>query len=187
VTLKAIARRYAAALFDVARTRKIEDRAGRDVSALAALIAGHEELRKVLSSPAVPPARKRALMEAILDLVGTSGPVSDEVRRLMAMLGERDLLTLVPDVAAAFHAQLQASRRTVPAEFVTATPISDASQKALAAALGKALDATVTVTARQDPSILGGVVAKVGSVVYDGSVAGQLGRLRQRLVSPEST
>jgi F-type H+-transporting ATPase subunit delta len=180
VTLKAIARRYATALFDVARTQKIEDRADTEVSALAALIAGHQELRTVLSSPAVQPARKRALMEALLK---ASGPVSDEVGRLVAMLGERDLLTLMPDVANAYHAQLLTARRTVPAEFVTATPISDASQKALAAALGKALDATVTVTARQDPSILGGVVAKVGTVVYDGSVAGQLGRLRQRLVA----
>lgn len=180
MTLKAIARRYATALFDVARTQKIEDRADQEVSALAALIAGHQELRTVLSSPAVQPARKRALMVALLK---ASGPVSDEVGRLVAMLGERDLLTLMPDVANAYHAQLLTARRTVPAEFVTATPISDASQKALAAALGKALDATVTVTARQDPSILGGVVAKVGGVVYDGSVAGQLGRLRQRLVA----
>ena len=183
MTLKAIARRYATALFDVARTQKIEDRVGKDVSALAALIAGHQELRTVLSSPAVQPARKRALMVAIVDRVGASGPVSEEVGRLVAMLGERDLLTLMPDVADAYHAQLLTARRTVPAEFVTATPISDASQKALAAALGTALDATVTVTARQDPSILGGVVAKVGGVVYDGSVAGQLGRLRQRLVA----
>lgn len=180
MTLKAIARRYASALFDVARTQKIEDRADQDVSALAALIAGHEELRKALSSPAVPPASKRALMAAILK---ASGPVSDEVGRLIGMLGERDLLPLVPDVAAAFHAQVLTARRTVPAEFVTATPISDASQKALAGALGKALDATVIVTARQDPAILGGVVAKVGGVVYDGSVAGQLGRLRQKLVA----
>ena len=180
MTLKAIARRYATALFDVARTQKIEDRVDEDMSALAALVAGHEDLRRVLSSPAVPPARKRELMSAIAK---AAGPVSDEVGRLIAMLGERDLLTLVPGVAEAFHAQLLTARRTVPAEFVTATPISDASQKALAAALGQALDATVTVTARQDPAILGGVVAKVGGVVYDGSVAGQLGRLRQRLVA----
>jgi F-type H+-transporting ATPase subunit delta len=150
------------------------------VSALGALIAGHEDLRKALSSPAVPPARKRALMDAILT---ASGPVSDEVGRLVGMLGERDLLTLLPDVAEAFHTQLLTARRTVRAEFVTATPISDASQKSLAAALGKALDATVNVTSREDPSIVGGVVAKVGGVVYDGSVAGQLGRLRQRLVA----
>ena len=180
MTLKAIARRYATALFDVARTQKIEDRADKDVSALGALIAGHEDLRKALSSPAVPPARKRALMDAILK---ASGPVSDEVGRLVGMLGERDLLTLLPDVAEAFHTQLLTARRTVRAEFVTATPISDASQKSLAAALGKALDATVNVTSREDPSIVGGVVAKVGGVVYDGSVAGQLGRLRQRLVA----
>ncbi len=180
MTLKAIARRYATALFDVARTQKIEDRVDQDVSALASVMAGHEELRRVLASPALPPANKRALMGAI---VKASGPVSDEVGRLVSLLGDRDLLTLLPDVAEAFHAQYLTARRTVPAEFVTATPISDASQQALAAALGRALDATVTVTARQDPSILGGVVAKVGSVVYDGSVAGQLGRLRQRLVA----
>ena len=180
MTLKAIARRYATALFDVAKTRKNEDRAGNEVAALAALIDGHEELRRVLSSPAVPPAQKRALMGA---LVKASGGLTDEVGRLVALLGERDLLTLLPDVAAAYTAQLLAAKRTVPAEIVTATPISDASQKALAAALGRALDATVLVSSREDASILGGVVAKVGSVVYDGSVAGQLGRLRQRLVA----
>jgi F-type H+-transporting ATPase subunit delta len=180
MTLKAIARRYATALFDVARTQKIEDRVDQDVSALARLIEGHEELRQVLTSPMVTPAQKRALMNAIL---ASSGPVSEEVRRLTGLLGERDLLTLLPDVAAAFHARLLAARRTVPAEVVTTTPISEASRQALAAALGRALEGTVTITARQDPSILGGVVAKVGGVVYDGSVAGQLGRLRQRLVA----
>ena len=129
MTLKAIARRYATALFDVAQRQKVEDQVGRDVAALAALIEGNEELHKVLTTPAVPPARKRAVMEAI---VKVSGSVTDEVRRMLDMLGERDLLILLPDVAAAFHAQLLAARRTVPAEFITATPIPDTSQKALA-------------------------------------------------------
>lgn len=180
MTLKAIARRYATALYDVARAQKIEDRVDTDVAALAALVGSHAELQKVLASPALPPARKRELMAA---LAKASGPVTDEVGRLIGMLGERDLLTLLPDVSAAYHALLLKARRTVPAEFVTAAPISDATQKALAAALGRALEATVTVTTREDPSILGGVVATVGGVVYDGSVAGQLGRLRQRLVA----
>ena len=179
-----MARRYANALFDVARQNKTEETVGRDVSALAGLIDGHEQLRQVLSMPTVPAARKRALMDAV---IAASGPVVDEVQRLTTMLGDRDLLTILPDVATAFAALLNAANRTMPAEVVTAVPISDAARQALAVALGRALDATVTVTTREDPAILGGVVATVGSVVYDGSVAGQLGRLRQRLTSHEST
>ena len=66
---------------------------------------------------------------------------------------------------------------------MTAVPLADDSRAALAAALGRAAGAHVTMTERVDPSIIGGVVAKVGSVVFDGSVTTQLARMRQKLVA----
>jgi F-type H+-transporting ATPase subunit delta len=69
----------------------------------------------------------------------------------------------------------------VMAELVTAAPLGDDREAALAHALGQATGHRVDVTGRVDESIIGGVVAKVGSVVYDGSVSRQLERMRQRL------
>jgi F-type H+-transporting ATPase subunit delta len=76
-----------------------------------------------------------------------------------------------------------AARNVVTAEVTTAVPLSDAHRTALAAALGKAVDREVTVTERVDPSIIGGVIARVGSVVFDGSVTRQIERMHETLVA----
>jgi F-type H+-transporting ATPase subunit delta len=75
------------------------------------------------------------------------------------------------------------ARRTVEAEVVTASPLTDDRRTALAKALGKAADCEVTIKERVDPSIIGGVIARVGSLVFDGSVQRQVERLKERLVS----
>lgn len=186
MTLKSIARRYAAALFDVTSRNGTEDRAGRDVAAVVALIQGHEGLRRALETPAVPAQRKKAVIEAVMAAAGESsagGQMGDETRRMVVMLAERDRLMTLPDVAVSFSERLMAARHIVPAEVVTAVPLADTSRAALAQVLGRVTGAEVTLTARLDPEILGGVVATVGSVVYDGSVAGQLERLKKALVA----
>ena len=72
--------------------------------------------------------------------------------------------------------------RVVRADLVTATPVDDHARGQIASALGKALDRQVTMAERVDPSIVGGFVARVGSVVFDGSVARHLERIRERLL-----
>ncbi len=186
MTLRSIARRYAAALFDVTRRNGTEEQAGRDVAAVVALIHGHEGLRRALEAPSVPALRKKAVIEAVMAAAGRTGPgsqVGDESRRMILMLAERDRLAILPDVAQSFSERLMAAKRIVPAEVVTALPLADTSRASLAQALGRLSDAEVTITARVDPAILGGVVATVGSVVYDGSVAGQLERLKKKLIA----
>jgi F-type H+-transporting ATPase subunit delta len=178
VSARSIARRYAAALFDVTRRVGTEERAGRDLAAIASLIANHDELRSVLATPAIPPQVKKSVMTALLE---ATGETSVEVRRMLLLLAERGRLPLVPDVADAFSEKLLQLQRIVPAEVVTAVPLSDAARAALAKALEKAAGAQVTLTERVDPAIIGGVVAKVGSIVFDGSVTRQLERLGQRL------
>jgi len=73
--------------------------------------------------------------------------------------------------------------QAVTADVVTAVPLSEQGQSQLAVALGKVTGRTVTVNARVDPAIVGGVVARVGSLVFDGSVVRQLERLRERLLA----
>ena len=180
MTLQAIARRYAGALYDVTTKNGTVDRARADLSALAELVGSHADLAKAFASPAIPAAKKRAILEQVLAL---STAVSDEVRRLLFLVAERDRLGLIGDIAQAFTSRVMQAQRVMAAEVVTAAPLSDDRRAALVSALGRATGGTVTLTEKVDPAIVGGVVARVGSIVFDGSVTNQLERLRQRLLS----
>ena len=181
MTANTAARRYAGALFDVVNAAGSLDRARTGLAAVATLIAGHDELRRVLESPAVPQQKKRALLDALLTRLADVGV---EVTRLVIMLADRDRLALVAAIAKAFDQRVMEAERVVEARITTAVPIDAARQSALARALGAATGreaSQVRIDARVDPAILGGVVAQVGSVIYDGSVAGQIVRLKTRL------
>jgi F-type H+-transporting ATPase subunit delta len=180
VTAGSVARRYAAALFDVAEKSGATDRALADVRALRDLVEGHEELRKVFASPAIPASRKKAVLDAI---VARAGLASVEVVRLAELLAGRDRLALVGAVASAFEARVNEARKIVPAEVVTAEPLDATSRTAIASALGRATGNEVRLTERVDPSLVGGLVARVGSLVFDGSITRQMERLRQRLLT----
>jgi F-type H+-transporting ATPase subunit delta len=174
VTLHAVARRYASALFDVSEQKKSTDAVQAGLTALAATVAGSPELTQVFASPAVPAAKKTAVAAELVSRL--SAP--DEVARLVASLGERDRLSLVAEVAAAFDARVREARHVMQADVTTAVPLSDAHKAQLAAALGQATGGTVTINAHVDPAIVGGVVARVGSLVFDGSVTRQLERMK---------
>jgi F-type H+-transporting ATPase subunit delta len=178
MSARSVARRYAGALFDVARRSGAEERAGRELTELAGIVSGHAELAHVLDSPVVAPSVKRGIMEAILD---ASGDVLGETRRLVSLVAENGRVGLLPELAGAYADRLRAERRVVPAEVVTAAPIAPERRAALAAALARATGQDVALTERVDPAIVAGLVARVGSVVFDGSVTRQLERLQQRL------
>lgn len=178
MTVNAIARQYANALFTVATREGHTSRVGQDVAALVSLVAEHEELRRVFESPAVPSKTKRAIVDA---LVAGSIDLSGEAARLLTLLADRDRLSLLGDVARAYAARVDDAERVIAADVVTAVELTADRRDALAEALGLATGRRVTITGRVDPSIVGGVVARVGGMVFDGSVAGQLERLRQRL------
>ncbi len=174
------ARRYAAALFDVAAQAKSEDAAAEQLTALAAAIREHADLGRALETPAVPPAAKKNMMLAVARAAGSLSP---QVERLIGLLADRDRLALLPHVAAAFVDRLHQEKKIVPAEVVTAVPLTAEHRASMTAALGQASGGQIVLTERVDPSIIGGVVARVGSVVFDGSVARQLERLRQKLTA----
>ena len=178
MTPRSVARRYGAALFDVAVKAQALDAVERDLSAFVRLIATHDELRRVFDAPGIAPQKKRAVVDALL---AAAGPIQAEVGRLVRLLADRGRLSLLPDVNGAFAERLMDERRVVSAEVITAAPLGDASKAALSEALGRATGRTVMLTERVDPGIIGGVIAKVGSVVYDGSVTRQIERMRDQL------
>jgi F-type H+-transporting ATPase subunit delta len=179
VSLHTVARRYAGALFDVARRNATLVRVDSQLAAFRGLLDEHAELRRVFESPAVPPQKKRAILDAILE---RGGGVDGEVRQVLRMLADRDRLALLAEIAGAFDARLRQERRLLRAEVVTAVPLPDAQRASLASALSRAAGSELTITEKVDPAIIGGVVARVGSIVFDGSVARQLERMRARLL-----
>lgn len=179
MSARGIARRYAGALFDVAKRNGRLDAVERQIHLFGRLLDDHPELRRVLETPAVGVQKKRAILEAVLL---KTGGIDGEVRQLLLMLADRDRLASYGDIAAAFADRLRQERRVLQAEIVTAERLPDAQRALLGAALEQATGSDLTLTERVDPSIIGGVVAKVGSVVFDGSITRQLERLKQELL-----
>jgi len=178
MTSKTAASRYARALFDVALKERADlDAIDRDLADFSALFEAHPTLKKVLLNPAVPVPRKRA---AVTDLTARAGSTSI-VGKLLALLAERDRLILLPELLASYRDRVMDYRRVVRAVVTTAAPLADGQARAIEERLARVTNRRVTLETRTDPSIIGGLVAKVGSTVYDASVARQLQKMKDRL------
>jgi len=180
VSTLSVARRYAAALFDVARKSGAEERVGEQLAAFAGLVAGHDDLQRAFENPAIPVTAKKTLVAALTD---AAGDMSVELERTLLLLAERDRLGVLAEIASCYRDRLMSEQKITAAEVTTAVPLSPEHRATLTAALRKVAGGEVTVTERVDPTIVGGVVARVGSVVYDGSLAHQLDRLRETLAA----
>ncbi|MEO6221923.1 MAG: ATP synthase F1 subunit delta [Vicinamibacterales bacterium] len=180
MSVRSAARRYAAVLFEVVQAKGDLARVENELNSFVTLVEGHRELQTVLAHPAIAAAKKRDLVEQILN---ATPDISGEVRRLLLMLAERDRLGSVADVAAAYTQRLMAHRKVMHAQIVTASALPDGQRAALAQALSTAVGADVRLNESVDPAIMGGIVARVGSVVYDASLTRQLEKMRQQLLA----
>lgn len=178
MTSRTAASRYARALFDVAITEQADvSRIESELSAFAGLLKDYPALEKVLVNPAVPAPRKRAV---IVEL-NTRNTVTPVLAKLLLLLASRDRLTLVPELVAAYRQRLLQHQNIVRAEVTTATPLSAERAGDIERGLARATGRTVSMSLRIDPSIIGGLVARVGGTVYDGSITNHLQRMKQRL------
>jgi F-type H+-transporting ATPase subunit delta len=177
MSTRASAARYAKALFDVAITEATPEQAEKELTAFSDLVRGHADLGQALGSPAIPAARKAAIVGQLLDRQQPSSPV----RKLLLLLAERDRFDLLPDLVDVYHERVMEHLKVVQAEVTTAAPLPADQAAQLQQRLGKMIGRTVTLTTKVDPALIGGMVTRIGSTVYDGSVATQLATLRQRL------
>jgi len=175
--MRASAARYAKALLDVAIAESNPEQAEQELGWFAALGTQHPDLDRVLMNPVVPAARKRALVAELAQRASLSAPVA----KLLALMAERDRLALLPDLLAVYQERLREYRQEVRAEVTTAEPLSPERAEALRQRLASMTGRAVTMTTVVDPSLIGGVVTRIGSTVYDGSVARQLQSIRQGL------
>jgi F-type H+-transporting ATPase subunit delta len=178
MTIRTAANRYARALLDVAVKEQADlDAVERDLSQFADLLAGNAALREPLLNPVVPVTRKRAAMVELT----TRAHVVGVVAKLLVLLAERDRLAILPDLVAMFRQRLMDHQKVVRAEVTTTSELGADQLKRIERTFAKATGRTVSLSARIDPSIIGGMVAKVGGTVYDASVARQLERMRQQM------
>ena len=180
MTSRGAAIRYARALFDVTLKESDIQQVGRDLSAFNTLVSGHDVLSRVLVNPAIPAARKRAVIEQLLAQGGRISPV---LSKLLLLLADRDRLALVPEIASAYEQRLMEHAKVVRAELTTAVPLPADRVAALQQGLATITGQQVQLEAKVNPAIIGGAVARIGSTVYDGSVTTQLQKVKERLVA----
>jgi len=180
VTNRTAANRYARALLDVAVKEQVDVQAiERQLAEFAELLTTNRTLHDVLLNPAIPVQRKRAAVE---ELSRRMKPLPT-VAKLFVLLAGRDRLVLLPDLLRAYRERLLDHLKIVRAELTTAVNLPADRIKAVEQSLAKITGRTVELDTRVDSSIIGGVIARVGSTVYDGSVTTQLKKMKERLVA----
>jgi F-type H+-transporting ATPase subunit delta len=178
-TSPGVGRSYAKALFELASERNQVDAIARDLHAIDEQFASNAELRAFFARPWVASAAKRAAAAEVAARLGVS-PLARDFLALVAAQGRADHL---PTMAAAYRELQDEVAGRVRARVRTAVPLSAAERTALADRLGRALGGKqVLLEEVADRELLGGFVAEVGSLLVDGSLDGQLARLRDRLV-----
>jgi F-type H+-transporting ATPase subunit delta len=178
VTRKTAALRYARALFDVAAKEAANlEHIEQQLSQFAELFTQHPALAAVLVNPAVPAPRKGAAVAAIT----ARGKLASPLAKLLVLLAERDRLLLLPELLSAYRQRLLDHQNVVRAEVTTAAELPSERTRQIERSLAQATGRSVTLSTRVDPGLIGGVVTRIGSTVYDGSVARQLARMKERL------
>lgn len=174
-----IAQRYAKALAGIKSDPDGLLETQRELAAVTALVRGNPDLERLAFYPLLAPSLKAKALDAVLEAAG----ISITVRRFYGVVAGAARLDLVYELAAAFDQLVDERMGVVEASVQTAQPLSEPQAAALTEALARRTGKTVKLKWRQDPSMLGGVKAQIGSTVYDASLKGQLRLLKAQLLS----
>jgi F-type H+-transporting ATPase subunit delta len=170
--------RYARAFADVVIDLKLDaNQVREELRSLVEIVSGSPELRNVWDNPAVPRDQKINLLNAIAQRAG----FQTAVRNFMAVLIEHGRTNMLPVIARQFELELNHRLGFIEADVVSARELSPAEMAALEQQIGKLTGRKVRAKYATDSKILGGAVVKVGSTIYDGSLRGQLRRIKEQL------
>ncbi|HZH26600.1 MAG TPA: F0F1 ATP synthase subunit delta [Azospirillaceae bacterium] len=175
-----LAARYASALFELADDRKALDETARDLTVLRDLVQSNVELQRVVRSPVIGRAEQGAAIQAVMEAAG----ISELVRNFVGVVADNRRLFAITTMADAFLAELARRRGEMTADVWSAEPLTQTQLNAVTDALKRSMGQKVTVRAAVDPSLIGGIVVKVGSRLVDASVKSKLNRLQSALKAP---
>lgn len=169
-----VAERYATALFELARESSALDTVEGDLKSFARLIDESDDLKRLVRSPVFSAEDQLRAISVLLDKAAIGGLVSN----LIKVATQNRRLFAVPDVIKAFGRLLARHRGEVSAEVTSAEPLSEAHVADLKVALKDALGKDVALEAHVDPSLIGGLIVRVGSRMIDGSIKTKLNSLK---------
>ncbi|HZE36445.1 MAG TPA: ATP synthase F1 subunit delta [Candidatus Eisenbacteria bacterium] len=172
------ARRYAKALHMAATEAGVGEAAGRELAALLEGLESNRQAMDVLARPWIKPSDRHA---AALELAKTAG-CGKLVSDFVALVAERGRLNHLAAIVAAYRDLEDATLGRVRASVRRVVALTDTEKTQLSQHLQAALGKQILLDERVDTNLLGGFVAQVGSLILDGSLDGQLARMRERLV-----
>ena len=173
-----IARRYAKALVNLAEKEKDLDNAGKNLTAVTEVYKENSELRQVLSDTKVSSRVKQEILKDVLNTIKTSKLVDTFSRYLLA----KRRIDILPDIERAFNLLLQEKLGRIEANVTAAYELPKETVKKLVNAISGYSGKEVQVNVAIDPSIIGGMVTRIGSTVIDGSIKTHLNKIRQSII-----
>jgi F-type H+-transporting ATPase subunit delta len=172
-----VARRYATALLELGSESGQLDALVEEIGEVASVYESSAELRESLENPLFPHAVKKAILE---DLASTIG-LGQTARNALHLLGDRRRMRVLPGIAKLLREMSDKKKGLLRAEVVTAAPLSEAYYTRLQQQLEKLTGKKVALDRREDPSLLAGVVTRIGDTVYDGSLRTRLQEIKHAL------
>lgn len=178
--MAAIASRYARALVEVILEQKIAPDAAREqVRSIVTAVHESAELRKVWESPAISAEQKRAVLDAIARQIGALKPI----RNFIAVLIDHRRIAMLDDIVRQFETELDEKLGYAEAEISSARELSSEEKTALQSQIERLTGKKVRPRYVANSALLGGVMVRVGSTIYDGSVRGQLEKMKQEMIT----
>ncbi|MGD8317633.1 MAG: ATP synthase F1 subunit delta [Myxococcales bacterium] len=177
--MSSFGRRYAKALLDLARERGELDAVLRDVGALSDAWQESAELRELLQSPVIPRPALNSVLDALMERLQTV----QIVRNTVHLLTDKGRLGHIDQVFKAVGELAEAETGRIRVQVTSARPMSDAYYAELTEKLQRMTDREVVLVKNEDPSLIGGVVTRIGDQIFDGSLSNQLSELRETLLA----
>ena len=176
--MAAIASRYARALVEVVLGDEIDPTvATQQLQSFVEAVKESIELRRVWESPALLPEQKRAVLDSIAREIGALR----QVRNFMAVLTDHRRVPLLEQIARRFQVELDAQLGFAEADVTSARPLSAEEQREIESRVERLTSKKVRARYSANSDLLGGIMIRIGSTIYDGSVRGQLQKLKEQL------
>lgn len=169
-----LATRYAAALFELAESRNQLDAVAADLAALAKMIAESADLKRLITSPVLSRAEQGKAIDAVLRAAG----FGDLTQKFIGLVAQNRRLFAVPAMIKAYQKMLADKRGEMTAEVTAARPLTDAQQAAVTDAIKRVVGGKVAIDVKVDPSLLGGLIVRIGSRMIDSSLKTKLQKLQ---------
>jgi F-type H+-transporting ATPase subunit delta len=178
--MSAVALRYAHAFASVVASTHIDTNAAQQqLRDFSGTLADSNDLREVLMNPSIASEQKLKVLDAIAGRIG----MLPQVRNFIAVIMDNQRLADLDEILAEYHAVADEQSGLAEAEITSAHALNDEDRANLEAQVAKLAGGRVRATYRQDATLLGGAVVRIGSTIYDGSIRAQLQQLKQKLVN----